>query len=236
MIVALPNEAGRAARRATTTVPIVIGDASDEGDDPLVASLARPGGNVTGLGSAPPEFAQKWLEFLKEAVPGLTRVAVLTDGTSPGPTARQLRALEAAARALRLGLSVVEARNVDQVTEALEAAVRQHPQAVVSASGATLFAARRQIVAFASQHRLPMVSAYRESVEQGALMSYVVDWRDVYRRVATYVDRILKGAKPGDLPIERPTKFELLVNMKTAKALGLTIPQALLLRADEVVE
>jgi putative ABC transport system substrate-binding protein len=232
VIVAAPRAVARAAQRATTTIPIVTGDVSVDGPEPLVASLARPGGNITGLGASPLQFWPKALELLHAAVPGVARVAVLTDPLTPGSSRH--RSAEAAARTLGLTLAWTAVENRDQVADALDAVVHHQPDALV-ADGATIFPARRQIAAFALRHRLPTVSWYRELVEEGALMSYSVDNREIYRRAATYVDKILKGAKPADLPIEVPHKFSLVINLKTAEALGLTIPPTFLVLADEVL-
>jgi putative ABC transport system substrate-binding protein len=234
VIVATPSGVARAARRATTTTPIVVLDATVDGPEPLVASLARPGGNITGLGASPLQFGPKALELLHAAVPGVARVAVLIDPLTPERVERQVHPLEAAARTLGLTLAWTEVQHVDQVADALEAAVRHQPDALVLDSP-TLFPARRQVAAFALQHRLPTVTGYREMVEEGALMSYKYDNRDICRRMATYVDKLLKGATPADLPIERPHKFSLVINLKTAEALGLTMPPTLLFLADEVL-
>jgi putative tryptophan/tyrosine transport system substrate-binding protein len=236
VIVAAPADVARAARRVTTTVPIIVGDAFDDGPDPLVASLARPGGNVAGLGASPLAFSQKALELLKEVVPQVSRVAVLTEVLTPELVETRVRPTEAAARTLGFTLSWTEVKNVEQVAGALDATARHHPGALLVPGGATMFAARRQIAAFALRHRLPTVTSYRELVEEGALIFYNYDNREIYRRAATYVDKILKGAKPSDLPIERPTRFYLVINAKTAHALGLTIPRSLLLRADQVIQ
>jgi putative tryptophan/tyrosine transport system substrate-binding protein len=236
VIVAAPADVARAARRVTTTVPIVVGDAIDDGPDPLVASLARPGGNITGLGASPLAFSQKAFELLKEALPRASRVTVLTETLTPELVETRVRPTEVSARILRLTLSWTEVKNVEQVLGALEATVRHHPDALLIPGGATMFAARRQIAAFALRHRLPTVTSYRELVEEGGLIFYNYDNREIYRRAAAYVDKILKGAKPSDLPIERPTRYYLVINLKTAQALGLTIPRSLLIRADQVLE
>jgi putative ABC transport system substrate-binding protein len=235
VIVAAPRVVARAAQRATTTIPIVVGDATADGPEPLVASLARPGGNITGLGGSPLEFGPKALELLKEAVPGVARIAVLAEIIEPERAERRARSYEAAARTLGLTLTWTEVPPVDQVADALEAVVRHQPDALVVTGGATTFAARRQIAAFALRHRLPTVSFVREMVEEGALMSYNHDNRETYRRMATYVDKLLKGAKPADLPIEVPHKSSLVINLKTAEALGLTLPPTFLFLADEVL-
>jgi putative ABC transport system substrate-binding protein len=225
----------RAAQRATTTIPIVVVDATADGPEPLVASLARPGGNITGLGNLPMEFSSKALEVLHAAVPGVARVAVLTDPfTLPERAERWVRTMEAAAQTLGLTLTWTHVQHVDQVADALDAAVRHQPDALML-DATRLFPACRQVAAFALQHRLPTVTWWRELVEEGALMAYNVDNRESFRRVATYVDKLLKGATPADLPIERPMKFSLIINLKTAEALGITIPATLLFQADEVI-
>jgi ABC-type uncharacterized transport system substrate-binding protein len=227
----------RAARRATATVPIVM-VATDVVEDGLVASLARPGANVTGIETSAPELWQKWLEILKEAAPRVSRVGVLTGPHAPNPDLirRQGRELERAAHILRLRLLWTEIKDARQLSEPLAMLARQHPEGLVGVNSATLIAARRQILEFAVQHRLPTMSASRQFVDDGGLMSYAYDSQDMWRRIASYVDKILKGAKPADLPVELPTKFELVINLKTAKALGLAIPRSLLLRADQVIE
>jgi putative ABC transport system substrate-binding protein len=234
VIVAAPSEVAHAAQHATTTIPIVVGDATVDGPEPLVASLAQPDGNTTGLGGSPLQFEPKALELLQAAVPGVARVAVLNPLT-PERVERRVRPTEAAARTLGLTLAWMEVPHVDQVADALEAVARQQPDALLVPGGATLFAARRQIAAFALQHRLPTVTFYREMVEEGALMSYNRDNQEIFRRMATYVDKLLKGAKPADLPIEVPHKFYLVINLKTAEALGITIPPTFLFLADEVL-
>jgi putative ABC transport system substrate-binding protein len=247
VIVVSISPLARAALRAGVSLPIVAigGELVETG---LVASLARPGGTVTGLEVYPtPEFSQKWLEFLKQAVPGLSRVGVLTGSqdplelhtTAPDPEviARFVRNLEAAARTLQLTLTWTQVKSAAQVAEALDGVPRQRPQALVTTQSSTLWTARRQIVAFALRHRLPMMSGNREFVEEGGLMSYSPDITgEAWPKAAVYVDKILKGAKPADLPIQQPTKYELVVNLKTAKTLGLTIPPSLLARADQVID
>jgi putative ABC transport system substrate-binding protein len=216
------------------TIPIVVTDASVDGPDPLVTSLARPDENITGLGGFPLEFGQKALEVLHAAVPGVARVAVLIDPLTPEVVERRVRPTEAAARTLGLTLTWTEVQHIDQVADALEAAVRHQPDALVL-WGNMLFPARRQVAAFALQHRLPTVANDREAVEEGALIFYNFDRREIFRRAATYVDKLLKGATPADLPIEQPHKFYLVINLKTAEALGITMPHTLLFLADEVL-
>ena len=200
----------------------------------LVASLARPSGNLTGVSTLAPDLAAKWLELLAEALPGLRRVAVVWDPTFP-PAALQLREVERAARVLNLELQPVEVRAAEAPEAAVRAVVAQRTQALL-VMPALFTEQRRRLAALATQQRLPTMLHRREFVEAGGLMSYFTNYSDMYRRAATYVDKILKGSKPADLPVEQPTKFELVINLKTAKALGLTIPQTVLLRADHVIE
>jgi putative ABC transport system substrate-binding protein len=236
VILAAPLSVARAARSAVPTIPIVVGDATDLGPEPLIASFARPGGTVTGIGLGVLEFSQKQLELLKEAAPRATRVAVLTEPVTPELRELRIKPMEEAARALRVTLSWAEIKSAKQVAATLDAVIRQHPQALFVPGGATIFAARREIADFVLRHRLPTMTSYLELVEEGGLMAYAIDNQDIYRRTATYIDKILKGAKPGDLPVERPSKFTLLINLRTARAIGITVPQSLLLRADQVIE
>ncbi len=234
VFVASGAAAGLAATRAATVLPVVCvtGDLVATG---LVSSLARPGGNVTGFSLLSEDLTVKWLELLKEALPKLARVGVLVD-TSPGVQPAQRQRAETTAPRLALGLVMLEAADADSIDRAFARAAREHVGGLVVASS-TVFAGRNhQIVALAEKHRLPAMYEHRDFVEAGGLMSYGPDLRDVFRRAAVYVDRILKGAKPAYLPVEQPTKFELVINRKTAKALGLTIPPSLLLRADEVIQ
>src|SRR5438034_5088791 len=236
VIVVPASQNALAAKEATRTIPIVMASAADPVAEGLVASLARPGGNITGLmGNAGPEIAGKRLELLKEAVPKVSRVALLSNPTNPA-SAPALGATRAAARSLRLQLQMLEARAPDEIERAFAAMTREHADALVVVTDAMFILQRRRIAAFAAKHRLPTMSGWREDVEIGSLMSYAASGRDNFRRAATYVDKILKGAKPGDLPVEQPTKFELVINLKTAKVLGLTIPQSVLGRADEVIQ
>jgi putative ABC transport system substrate-binding protein len=227
---------GRAAKRATTTIPIVVAIVADPIGTGLVASLARPGGNVTGLSIVSTEgFAGKWLQLLKEAVPKLSRVAVLWNRANPG-VASQVHEIEAAARTLGVRLQLLEFRGADQVESALTAMATTRPDGLIVPADTAVNQQRARIIAFAAKNRLPTIYAARETVEVGGLMTYAASQIDLWRRAADYVDKILKGAKPADLPMEQPTTFELVINVKTAKALGLTIPQSLLLRADQVIE
>jgi putative tryptophan/tyrosine transport system substrate-binding protein len=223
------------ARVATSSIPIVFTIHADPENTGHVASLARPGGNITGLSILMTDLNVKGLEFLNATVPAAKRIAVLgsPDMPSYGPS---LKALEEPARRLQLQLRTVVARTGSDLETAFPAMARDHVQAVLVLGFGPYMAARQRIAELAVKHRLPTFFPWREQAEAGGLMSYGPDISDLYRRAATYVDKILRGAKPADLPVEQPTKFELVINMKTAKALGLTIPQSLLLRADEVIE
>jgi putative tryptophan/tyrosine transport system substrate-binding protein len=227
-----------AAKQATKTIPIVFASAPDPVTDGLVASLARPGGNVTGLSNINPELVGKCLEQLKQAVPGVSRVAVLWQpGFMDERTDREmLKAEDVAARALGVRLQVVEARGPTDLDRAFSDMTKARAGALTVLPSAMLFTERRRLVDLATKTRLPAVYPQKEFVEAGGLMAYGPSLADLFRRAATYVDKILRGAKPADLPVEQPTKFELIINLKTAKALGLTIPPSLLQRADQVIE
>jgi putative tryptophan/tyrosine transport system substrate-binding protein len=238
VIVAPPTVAALAAKHATRTLPIVFAVAADPVASGLVTSLARPGGNVTGLTVIGPELVGKWMELLKQAVPGVSRVAVLRQPGALGERTDKdmLNGAEAAARALGVQLHVVEARGPSDLDRAFSDLSRTRAGAL-AVLGSNMFAnERRRLVGLAAKNRLPAMYTSREYVDSGGLMSYGPHFADNYRRAATYVDKILKGAKPADLPVEQPTKFELVINLKTAKALGLTIPQSVLGRADEVIQ
>ena len=226
------------AKQATVTLPIVFIGAGDPVASGLVTSLARPGGNVTGLSAFGPELVGKGLEQLKQVIPEVSRVAVLWQpGAVPERTERDLlKAAEVAARALGMQLQSVEARGPSDVDRAFSDMTKARAGALTVLSTAMFFTERRRLLDLAAKNRLPTVFSFREYVDAGGLMSYGPNLADLFRRAATYVYRILKGAKPGDLPIEQPIKFELVINLKTAKALGLTIPPSLLLRADHVIE
>ena len=230
--------AALAAKRATTTVPIVFAAVGDPVADGLVTSLARPGGNVTGLSVLNPELVGKHLELLKQAVPEVSRVALLLkpDAGPDRSIKDYLKAAEAAAQALGVRLQVVEARGPEDFERAFSDMTRARAGALAVSATPVFNSARRLLVDLAAKNRLPTVSLFNEYVDAGGLMSYGPDRPDLFRRAATYVDKILKGARPGDLPVEQPTKFELVINLKTAKALGLTIPQSVLARADRVIE
>jgi len=229
VIVTGSNPVAAAAKSATTTIPIVMVGTLDPVGFGLVANLARPGGNVTGLCvDASAEMSGKILTLLTEIVPGLSRVGVLRQvgyGESQ---------LEAAAQRLNVELFVVDVRTNDELESAFAAMARKRVGGVI-VRGSLFFVRRQQVADLALKHRLPAIHGLKEYAQAGLLMSYGANLADLYRRAAGYVDRIVKGAKPGELPVEQPTKFELVINLKTAKALGLTIPQALLLRADQVI-
>jgi putative ABC transport system substrate-binding protein len=227
-----------AAKQATRTLPIVFANVGDALTSGLVESLARPGGNVTGLSILAPELVGKGLELLKQAVPGVSRVVVLwTPGGVPERTGKDmLKEAEVAGRALGVRLQFLEARGPADIDRAFSDITRARAGSLTVLGSAMFFNERRRLVDLAAKNRLPAVYPWREFVDAGGLMSYGPNFADLYRRAATYVDKILKGAKPGDLPVEQPTKFELVINLKTAKALGLTIPPSLLQRADEVIQ
>jgi putative tryptophan/tyrosine transport system substrate-binding protein len=238
LIVAGNTPMARAAQQATTTIPIVAGAMGDPVGDGLVASLSRPGGNITGLTFLGPELVPKRLGLLKEALPKVSRVGALWHPGAFGErtTRDMLKETEAAARALGVQLQLVEVRGPDELDRAFSTMSNERSEALIMLPSTMLFNERKRIVALAAKHRLPSMFNARESAELGGLISYGASLPDLIRRSATYVDKILKGAKPGDLPVEQPTKFELVINLRTAKALGLTIPPSLLGRADEVIQ
>jgi len=225
-----------AAKRATKTIPIVMAVAGDAVGTGLVASLARPGGNVTGSTTIVQELEGKRLELLKEVVPRLSRVAFLSNPTNPlSPII--LKQTQLAAPALRLRLEpIVEVKGVSELERAFVTISNVRSDALIMVADRFLLAERTRIVEFAEKHRLPTMYPYSEMVKDGGLMSYSPSYPDLFRRAAKYIDKILKGTKPADLPVEQPTKFELVINLKTAKALGLTIPQSVLGRADEIIQ
>jgi len=225
-----------AAKQATKAIPIVMAVSGDAVGTGLVASLARPGGNVTGSTTIVQELEGKRLELLKEVVPKLSRVAMLTNPTNP-LNAIILKQTRLAAPALRLKLEpIVDVRGILDLEQAFATISSARPDALIMIADRFLLAERARIVGFAERRRLPTMYPYGEMVRDGGLMSYSPSYPDLFRRAAGYVDKILKGAKPGDLPVEQPTKFDLIINLKTAKALGLTIPQSLLVRADEIIQ
>jgi len=224
-----------AAQQATRTIPIVMTGHPDPVGMGLVASLARPGGNVTGLSALAPEIWGKQLELLKETVPRVSRVAVLGNPTNPGYPLL-LREVKVAARSLGVQLQILEARGPDDFERAFAAMTRERAGALLVQLDGMFLLHRTRIPDLAAKSRLPAMYELREFVDAGGLVGYGPSIRDRFRRAATYVDKILKGAKPGDLPVEQPTKFELIINLKTAKVLGLIIPPSVLVRADEVLQ
>jgi putative tryptophan/tyrosine transport system substrate-binding protein len=225
-----------AAKNATKTIPIVmVGSGSDPVEAGLVESLARPGGNVTGATNIQGELGGKRLELLKEAVPKLVRVAVLYDPDNPSSVLEMKEVLPAAARALKLTIQSGEVRAAGDLDRVFAALNKQRPDGLYVPAGPLMNANEKRTVGFALKIRLASLYGRRAAVYSGGLMFYGADVADTYRRVATYVDKILKGAKPGDLPVEQPTKFELVINLKTAKQIGVTIPQKVLGRADKVI-
>ena len=227
-------DAAESAKSATKTIPIVMFHHDPVGAG-IAASLAHPGGNITGLSASPPEMAGKRLQLLKEMIPRASRVAVFSDSTASGPRYRE--EIQTAARTLRLTLHLLEIRAPEDLTSAFDSLVKKRPDAVmVSQAGGVMFSYRRRMIDWANQNRLPMMFSIGFYASEGALAGYGVDLIDAHRRLAIYVDKVLKGAKPADLPIEQPIKFELVINLKTAKALGLTIPQSVLLKADHVIQ
>jgi len=235
IILAVNNPAIAAAQRATTTIPIVMVIPTDAVGSGFVASLARPGGNITGLSIQFAELGGKRLQLLREAIPNVSRVAVLWDPSEPGRR-EEVGVIEVASRTSGVQLQLLEARSFDEIGSAFASMTRERSGAVIVQGTSMLFGQRARIAEQAARRRLPSMCPGREYTEAGCLMSYTVRFTDALRRAAYYVDRILKGAKPADLPVEQPTKFELVINLKTAKALGLTIPQSVLGRADQVIE
>jgi putative ABC transport system substrate-binding protein len=225
----------RAVKEATVTIPIVMAQVNDPVGNGFVASLARPGGNITGLSTLAPEISGKQLELLKEIVPWLARVAVLGNSTTPG-NAQSLRETELAAGALRVQVSSLEVRAPKDIETAFRAASKGRADAVLVLANPVATIHRTQIADLAVKSRLPAIYPWPEFVEDGGLMVYGVIIVDLFRRAATYVDKILKGAKPAELPVEQPTKFEFIINLKAAKQIGLTIPPSVLARADKVIK
>jgi putative ABC transport system substrate-binding protein len=238
-VIVVPNTpATLAAKQATRIVPIVFAGVVDPVTSGLVTSLARPGGNVTGLSFLAPELVGKCLEQLTQAVPGVSRIAVLWQPGGLGERTEKdmLKEVVVAARVLGVRLQVVEARGPEDFDRAFSEMTRARAGALTVLGSTMFLIGRRRLVDLAAKNRLPTVFSLREFVDAGGLMAYGPDLADLFRRAATYVDKILKGAKPADLPVEQPTKFELAINLKTAKALGLTIPQSVLGRADEIIQ
>jgi putative ABC transport system substrate-binding protein len=224
----------RTAKEATATIPIVLGFDDDPVGNGFAASLARPGGNITGLSTLAPEISGKQLELLKEILPRLARVAVLGNSTNPG-TAQALREVELAAGALKVKLQYLDIRDPKDIETAFRAATKGRADAVLVLGSPVVTSHPKQFVELAAKSRLPAIYWSPEFVEAGGLMTYSVSITDLFRRAATYVDKILKGRKPTDLPVEQPMKFEFIVNLKAAKQIGLTIPPNVLVRADRVI-
>ena len=235
VIVAVAAPAIRAAKEATTTIPIVMAVVVDPVATGFVASVARPEGNITGLSTTAPALMGKQLEMLREILPNVSRVGALWNPANPG-NAPQLREVEAAARTLGMKVQPVEARNLSELDRAFAAMTRQQADAIIVLADVMLSEHRGRLAELAAKARLPAVYGLQEHVEAGGLMAYSASRAELFRRAATYVDKILKGTKPADLPIEQPTKFELIVNLRTARALGITIPAAILVRADQVIQ
>jgi putative ABC transport system substrate-binding protein len=236
VIVARVTQASLAAKAATKTIPVVMLGVSDPVGSRLVTSLARPGGNITGTSSQTAEVQGKSLELLKEIVPKLSRVAVLWNPANPIFQAQMLKATKRAAGVLGLQLREFGARNPNEFDNAFAAIINARVDALMVFGDPTLVAHKARIINFAARHHLPAIYGTEDHAEAGGLITYAPDYAAQFRRGAFYVDKILKGTKPADLPVEQPTKFELAINLKTAKALGLQIPPALLIRADEVIE
>ena len=234
-VIVASSQAAVAAKQATTAIPIVMPIITDPVKLGLVASLARPGGNATGFATQNDELPGKWMELVKETLPKVSRVAVLFQPTYDGGV--QLKASEAAARSLGVRLQALKVERPDDFVTAFAEVQKNRAEALIVSSSGLFYLHRTRLVEFAAKHRLPTI--YHQSgfvVGAGGLMSYGPDFHDLFRRSATYVNKILKGAEPADLPVQQPTKFELIINLKTATTLGLTIPQSLLLRADRVIE
>jgi len=235
VIVSAPLPSHIALRRVTSTIPIVMANGADPVGFGLVTSLSHPGGNMTGLSNFAEVLAAKQIDFLCELIPRLSRLGALVNVTNPLHVP-QLREIKAAAVESGIDLMSLEIRSADELGPAFETLAKERVEALAVPPDTVFNNFRKRIAELAAGMRMPAIYGFREHVEDGGLMSYGPDNRDNYRRAATYVDRILKGAKPGDLPVEQPTKFELVINLKTARMMGLDIPRSLLVRADEVLE
>jgi len=235
VIVTWGTPAALAAKEATSTIPIVMGSIGTALEARVVPNLARPGGNITGFSNLNAEIVGKHVDLLKDLIPGIRRVAVLSNSTNPG-AAVAIRYAETAAKTAGLRLDNVQFRDAGDLATALPALSRLHPDAVLVIADSQLLAQRQRIVEFMMANRLPAIYAFPEFAEAGGLLSYSVDYNDLFRQAAVYVDKILRGANPGDLPVQQAVKFKLVVNLKTAEALGLTVPPLILAQADEVIE
>jgi putative ABC transport system substrate-binding protein len=234
-IVTYNNPGVAALQQATRTIPIVVANMGDPVGSGFVASLARPGGNITGFTGLSEELSRKWVELIREAVPKVARVAVLTVSQTPAADT-QWREIERAAKTLKATPQRHQIAGPDEIKQAFASLIKSRAQGLIVLPHAVTNARRTQIVSLAAEHRLPGMYPDSQYVEAGGLMSYSANFSDLHRRAATFVDKILKGARPADLPIQQPTTFELAINLRTAKALGLTIPPSLLLRADQVID
>ncbi len=235
VIVTAGTPATLAVKKATTRVPLVMIAVGDPVGTGIVASLARPGGNITGLSSMAPDLEGKRLELLREVAPGLSRIAVFWNPANAF-NAGAMRQVRAAADALRISVLPLAVRTAEELDGAFAAIIKERPEALIVFADRIFLHNRLRMMEFAAENRLPSVNAYQELVEAGGLMSFGPSYEDMHRRAATYVDKIFKGAKPADLPVEQPTRFKLVINLKTARALGLNIPPTLLVLADEVIE
>ena len=234
VIVTSSTPAAKAAKAATSAIPVVVAAAGDLVGTGLIASLARPGGNITGMTTMSSELGGKRFQLLKEVIPHAVRVAILWNSTNQGNVS-QVKDIQSAARTLDVQLLIMDVRDTNQLDQAFHTMTRRQAEALVVLLDPLFISHGTRILDLAAKSRLPAMYAWRDPVNEGGLMSYGPSIPDMFRRAAGFVDRILKGAKPADLPVEQPTKFELVINLKTAKALGLTIPQSVLLRADELI-
>jgi putative ABC transport system substrate-binding protein len=235
VIVTAGTPATLAVKKATTRVPLIMIAVGDPVGTGIVASLARPGGNITGLSSMAPDLEGKRLELLREVAPGLSRIAVFWNPANAF-NAGAMKQVRAAAEALRISVLPLAVRTAEELDGAFAAIVKERPEALIVFADRIFLHNRMRMMEFAAKNRLPSVNAYQELVEAGGLMSFGPSYEDMHRRAATYVDKIFKGARPADLPVEQPTRFKLVINLKTARALGLDIPPTLLVLADEVIE
>ena len=235
LIVTRGTPAAQAAKKITETIPIVMAASGEPLVSGLVTSLARPGGNITGLSALTQQLQAKRLALFKEMLPGITRIAALTNMSNP-ILSGEWHDTGMAARALGVQTLLIDVRRPEEIARAFDTAIKERADAVVVSIDTVTQSSRESIAELAAKHRLPAIYSSREFVDAGGLISYGVNFPDLYRRAATYVDKILKGAKPGDLPVEQPNKFELVINLQTARALGLTVPPTFLARADEVIE
>jgi putative ABC transport system substrate-binding protein len=235
VIVVQDTSVALAAKKATSTIPIVMTSVGDPVARGLVASLARPGGNITGLASFADELAGKRLELLKETLPKATRFGVIIGGGGPG-NELQVKSMKEVASALGLKLEVMgEASDAEKLVKAFQTAVRERVNGIITTSGSIIFGQRKSIIVLAANYKLPAIYPQTEFVEDGGLLSYGVDRRELYRRAAVYVDKILRGEKPGEIPVERPYKFQFWANLKAAKQIGFTFPPNVLVRAEKVI-